>query len=324
MKILIADDESLVCTIFTHHINQYGSPYISFEFVCDGNELIEKCASDTPDLIITDIKMPNMSGLEAIEEIRKTYSDKFRIYILSGFTDFELVRSALQLGVVDYIPKPIKYGQIKELLEKEEKRRYMGLELEDAYKMNDEELALHLSEIIQKLAYFYSNKDKKNFLISLDDYNRLSAIYSTKIESAYFFEKFNFACGKDDQISVLKKISDEAFILDNDLPIVDKIKNLVKQNFSNVMFGLDTVSAELGYSTQYLSMTFKKETGENFSSYLTRKRIEQAKKLLMTTNMKIKDIASACGYNYTNYFIKVFNRQEKLAPAEWKSTMKNN
>ncbi len=324
MKILIADDESLVCTIFSHHINQYGSPYVSFEFVCDGNELIEKCASDTPDLIITDIKMPNLSGLEAIEEIRKSYSDKFRIYILSSFTDFELVRSALQLGVVDYIPKPIKYAQIRELLEKEEKRRYMGLELADAYKMNDEKLALNLSEVIQRLACSYSNKDKRSFLSSLGEYRRLFESYGTTIEGSYFLEKFNSDCKKEEQIDVLKRISEEAFVQDNDLSIVEKIKSLIKKNFASVMFGLDTVSAELGYSTQYLSMIFKKETGENFSSYLTRERIDHAKRLLMTTNMKIKDIATACGYNYTNYFIKVFNRQEKLAPAEWKNMMRKN
>lgn len=323
MKIVIADDESVVCSIFSHHIKQYASPYISFDFVSDGEELKNTCASNAPDLIITDIKMPNMTGLEAIEEIRKTNSENFRIYILSGFTDFELVRSALRLGVVDYIPKPIKYEQIKELLEKEEKRRYLGLGLQDAYKLNDEKRSLFFSEMIQMLAYTYSHKDRKGFLLSLEEYEKMSAEYGITIENNYFHDKFNLLCDRKNQLSVLKTLSQEIKSQDEELSIVEKLKILIRQNFSNVMFGLDTVAGELGYSTQYMSMIFKRETGENFSTYLTQERMNHAKQLLLTTNMKIKDIASACGYNYTNYFIKVFNKQEKLAPAEWKNMMKN-
>ena len=92
----------------------------------------------------------------------------------------------------------------------------------------------------------------------------------------------------------------------------------IDDNYRNPSLGLDMIADQLGYSTQYLSMIFSKETGIPFSLYLTKKRIENAKHLLDTTKMKVKDIAKLCGYSYTSYFIKVFRKETGFSPNEWR------
>lgn len=95
----------------------------------NGQEGLELIRSTEPDIVITDIYMPVMSGLDMIEQLRK---DGFcgKIIILSGYSDFEHARQALRHNVSDYLSKPISVPTLKsildkaigELMEEEEKR----------------------------------------------------------------------------------------------------------------------------------------------------------------------------------------------------------
>ncbi|WP_171651021.1 response regulator transcription factor [Paenibacillus foliorum] len=83
----------------------------------DGQQGLKLIASVNPDIVITDIYMPLMNGLDMVEELRKIgYEGK--IVILSGFADFEYARQALRLNVDDYLSKPITVQTIKSVLEK--------------------------------------------------------------------------------------------------------------------------------------------------------------------------------------------------------------
>lgn len=78
----------------------------------EGLRLIEECR---PDIVITDIYMPVMNGLDMIEQLRKrNYEGK--IIILSGYSDFDYARKALRLQVDDYLPKPASLSSIREVL----------------------------------------------------------------------------------------------------------------------------------------------------------------------------------------------------------------
>ncbi|MEK8128513.1 response regulator [Paenibacillus filicis] len=83
----------------------------------DGQKGLELIGSAKPDIIITDIYMPVLNGLDMIEELRKNgYEGK--IIILSGYSDFEYARQALRLNVDDYLSKPVTVLTIKSVLEK--------------------------------------------------------------------------------------------------------------------------------------------------------------------------------------------------------------
>ncbi|GGD49144.1 response regulator [Paenibacillus nasutitermitis] len=114
----IVDDEPRILTGMQTIIN-----WVSFGFVIvgeasNGLEAQERIAELKPDLVITDIKMPLMDGLELVRVLNKQYPD-IQLLILSGYNDFSYAKEALRYGVNDYLLKPvdpIELGQTLELI----------------------------------------------------------------------------------------------------------------------------------------------------------------------------------------------------------------
>lgn len=82
---------------------------------------------------------------------------------------------------------------------------------------------------------------------------------------------------------------------------------------------LRDVAAAVHLNASYLSVLFKNETGVTFSDYLTRKRLEFAKRLLLTSPLSVKEISRMSGYQTTKYFINVFKRREGVTPGKYRS-----
>lgn len=75
---------------------------------------------------------------------------------------------------------------------------------------------------------------------------------------------------------------------------------------------------QAGMSYSYFSRSFKSITGKNFKEYLNTIRVNQAERLLVTTNQTISEISSACGYNDISYFIKVFREYNGMPPQTYR------
>ena len=82
----------------------------------NGVELFEKIGELHPNTVITDISMPGMTGLELIERARTSYPE-VNFIVMSGYTDFEYVQSALRLGVWDYLLKPLNKKELNRIPE---------------------------------------------------------------------------------------------------------------------------------------------------------------------------------------------------------------
>ncbi len=81
---------------------------------------------------------------------------------------------------------------------------------------------------------------------------------------------------------------------------------------------LEQAAEALNITPEYLSMLFKREMGMNFSVFLKEFRISHAKRLLKETDMKVYEVAEACGYNNSNYFTKVFKEVTGISPADYR------
>ena len=85
---------------------------------------------------------------------------------------------------------------------------------------------------------------------------------------------------------------------------------------------LRQMARELFYSPNYLSAAFKAETGENFSTYLTRIRLERASVLLETTRLTVGEISQMLGYASSAHFISFFREQKGLTPGAYRRLQK--
>lgn len=106
-RMIVVDDEAWIRERLVHTID-WGKLGIGFlhEATC-GEEALALAAEVQPDLILTDIRMPRMDGLELIERLKEQRLAA-KVVIISGFSDFEYAKKALSLGASDYILKPVE------------------------------------------------------------------------------------------------------------------------------------------------------------------------------------------------------------------------
>ena len=102
------------------------------------------------------------------------------------------------------------------------------------------------------------------------------------------------------------------------LNAAEKAKKFIDYNYADAMIGLYLISEKLGVSNTYLSTTFKDEYGIGIIQYINTLRIEHAKRLIMTTDMLIKDIAITVGFSSDVSFIRVFKQYENTTPGKFK------
>lgn len=94
--------------------------------------------------------------------------------------------------------------------------------------------------------------------------------------------------------------------------------NMINSQYSDNELSLQSVADSLFVSSSYLSRIFLRETGENFSTYLTRKRINEAKNMLENSNMKMYMIAQKVGYTSQHYFSNIFKKTTGVSPADYR------
>lgn len=240
IKTLIVDDEA--------HIRQkvkkiIESQFEDFEIVTlakDGHEALEIIKNNRIDLLITDIQMPEMTGLELVENIHVNYPH-IKALILTGFGEFEYAKKAIQLDVVDFILKPLnKEDFIKILAE-----LLMAFSIE----WNQD---IHLPSNV-----FLSGEETFEMVRQYIQENYLENITLSEIA-----EKFNIT-----QAYITK-----LFIKYTTAPPLKYKTNLrmnkAKDYLSTTDYSMAQIAEALGYSDQFsFSKAFKKNEGSSPLKY---------------------------------------------------------
>ena len=112
LKVFLVDDESVIREGLRDNIpwEQYGYRFVGE--ATDGEMALPLIRKTMPDVLITDIKMPFMDGL-SLSKIVSSEFPKMKIIIISGYDDFEYARQAIEVGVEQYILKPITKLSLK-------------------------------------------------------------------------------------------------------------------------------------------------------------------------------------------------------------------
>jgi AraC-like DNA-binding protein len=98
--------------------------------------------------------------------------------------------------------------------------------------------------------------------------------------------------------------------------------NYVNANYKELSMCLDDVAMQFNLTANYVSKFFKQETGCSFIQYITMLRMDQAKELLINTNMQIKDIVAEIGYIDVANFVRKFKSYEGITPSQYRDTMR--
>lgn len=117
-KILVIDDERPTLSMFRLYLDAYGFTVFTAENGEAGLEILQK---ENPAIVITDIKMPGMDGLEVLRRI-KAFNPLAEVIIITGHGDLDLAIKALNMDATDFITKPIQKSSLDRALRRAEER----------------------------------------------------------------------------------------------------------------------------------------------------------------------------------------------------------
>ena len=116
MKILIVDDEERTLTGLTTQIDWKGLGFESVLLASDGMEGLDSALRHRPDILLCDVRMPRLDGIEMVRRLQGSLPGLVPIF-MSGYSDKEYLKAAIRLRAVSYVEKPIDEKELVEAVE---------------------------------------------------------------------------------------------------------------------------------------------------------------------------------------------------------------
>ncbi len=415
MKVFLADDEVVVREGIRESFPWEESGYTLVGEAPDGEMALPMIRDTNPDIVITDIRMPFMDGIELCRILR-AQMPWIAIIVLSGYDEFEYARQCIQLGVREYLVKPINSENLREALDKVSKQimderktlehaaslrarigndeqlvkekliaslysedaaaedspgvlnhlQSMGCNViapyyavvDAAYKPagNGQEIAFELAESSGGVMHASSTRTGSALLV-------LGDTAEDAEERAYAFaaslvrelertgcEEIRVGIGEivgapeeilrsfktarhirhilveraDEKSMILGtremgEVSDDA----NTPGVISEAKVYMSGHFTDPNLMLQDVAKAVGMSNSRFSTVFSQQTGQTFTEYLIYLRLNKAKEMLRTTNIKSSQIARESGYNDSHYFSYIFKKNIGITPSEYRAQYQN-
>lgn len=236
-KVMIIDDESIIVDGLVDSIPWESLNCSVVQTARDGVEGLELIKLYKPDIVMTDIRMPNKDGLSMIKEFRDA-SPNTHVIVMSGFRKFEYAQEALNLGVDKFIVKPATLDEIIEAIQFviQQIEEQSGVKVEsndDIYQTTDK-----YNHLVDKVITFMKNN------------------YFEKLTLASVSEKFFVSTWH--LCRVLKRETGRSFV-----DILNQIRiNKAKELLRNTNWKVYEIARRVGYrELTYFSNMFKKTTG---------------------------------------------------------------
>jgi two-component system response regulator YesN len=335
-RLMIVDDERLIRQGLRKVI-----PWedLGFKVVAEANS--GKAALETamitgkePQVILTDIKMPDMSGLELISRLHARFP-KLRSVVISGYSDFKYAVEALKLKVEDYILKPIDpeaikktFARLHHVLDSEEEERgrtthTYPAELNTLIESLEE--SLETGKDIKDLARSMVNQAERTMPNPPSCYRQILGDLVLRFQIADFVPGPQ-AGNVPPEILFLQSLEDLALRIREQGASMGKlltlkIKRAVEDHYGESDLSLGKLADLLKVSYGYLSTVFSKNEQMGFSVYLRRYRMKKARELLLSRDFKIYEVALRVGYGNTHYFSDAFHKEYGLSPRAYIARM---
>lgn len=237
-KIFLADDEIWVIMGLKKLIEKIGAPFQVVGEASNGVMALEEIEKKKPDVLITDIRMPGMDGLELMKEIRKKKLDT-KVVLVSGYAEFDYAQKAIRMGAVDYLLKPVEAETFAKVLENLEKM------LDERGGKQEEQP----EEILNPSAL-------ENIV------EEIQARYNENITLTGFSKKHNISAGH------LSNLLKERLGMSFSEYITAKRVQKAKELLADERLSVEKVANEVGYKDYfYFTKVFKKAVGISPSKY---------------------------------------------------------
>jgi two-component system response regulator YesN len=273
MQLLIVDDDQEILNGLKETVN-WSQCSIDHVMQADNAEAaLAILSADKIDVMITDIKMPGMSGLELAKEVRDRGLD-VEIIILSGFADFAYAQLAISYGVVGYVLKPINIEECLHLTNEAVKRKKKSTEsvLQENNLLDPNDLKTKLSNIIQGYSSVTSILEKYgDFFCEKDAYVLVVIDILGDILDEYDFQSFEKSIEQCAPRSIILTLNLKRIVvlLRNSASISD-IQYLFEELFIEAEM-LHSVSIKVGLSDTFFTIKEIRQTYKDVCGEMDRK-----------------------------------------------------
>ncbi len=341
-KILLVDDEELERRVLSFTLQNSGLPVEIAGEASSGREALDLAGRIRPDIIIMDIKMPGIDGIEATKRINEIYPVA-EIIILTAYGRFSYSQQAIKAQASDYLLKPVQPHQliesVRQIIDKLERRCQPGplmnlAGLEEQVKAGSlQEAKRQFHHLVGLLAEkepaiapaLFSSFGLRVMVIAVQAVLSAGAdpvrVSSLETELAWNLARVSSVAGLTAwgegmlEKSLLLLHSQRPV---NDLIPVRKAIEYMEGHFASDL-SLGFVASKVHLSPAYLSRIFTKKTGLSFTEYLITLRLKHTKHLLRTSEETIEQIAAAAGFSSNSYFTAVFKKHEGVTPSEYRA-----
>nr|WP_288974046.1 helix-turn-helix domain-containing protein [uncultured Blautia sp.] len=345
MKVVIADDEVLVRKGISMSIpwQELGVDQV-FE-AGDGQQAMEIIESNPIDILLTDIRMPKMDGLELLKRVSVISPHTVNI-VLSCVNDMECVREAMKFNkAVDYIPKlTMSTDELTSVIRRAQ--TFVKDRQEDSHE-KEESLPLFFraeSEARLRRGLEYETKEELWKILrgiftesrvlgtawrKSTEWEEIVGVFASAGKKYGIYEK-DYLAGKLER--ALKQAAAQEELEKEILNLASEMKERIEEekrksydtgiraaleymdlNYKKNL-KLGEVAEHVGMSESYFSRYFKRVMGEGFSEYLNKIRVEKAKDLLKEQRITMQETAERVGYSNGAYFTRIFKNLTGMSP----------
>lgn len=338
-KVLLVDDEEIIREGIVNMI-PWEKLGIKLQAPCSNAiEAVDSMIDEVPDILISDIKMPQMDGLELIEKALKLYP-ALQTIVLSGYDEFEFARKAIKLGVKEYLLKPCDKEELQQSLERIcetlNKKRIVA-------KDNMCERNVRISHLMERLMELGVAEEDINRLakkieqtIIAENYEGvlIEALVSLVAESSKQFPD------PHRQMEMIQSIYSQntrevvrcaAGILHQIYSskgkrrgFIEEMYKYIQEHYMEQMLSLQFVAEQIVHmNADYIGKEFARDCGMKFSKYLQQIRIDHAKKIISEdVTIPFYVVAEMVGFgDNSQYFSLVFKKICGMSPKEYRDNV---
>ncbi|MCR8635089.1 response regulator transcription factor [Paenibacillus radicis (ex Xue et al. 2023)] len=335
MRLLIVDDEPVIRSGLMMMAQSYEPKFQQIETAVNGVDALERIIQFEPDLLLTDIRMPKMDGLELCRKVYENYPHILMV-VVSGYSDFDYAQKCLSYGVKHYLLKPVTPPDLHDvfnIIRKSQSQGYIPVSLyvewverieHSIWSLQEDEMAKIMVEWREHCSHLSAPqlKDQLQDAAVLLQKQFQEKNRPLNIDLAEGFK----ASGKAD---LFKEFEERLQTVLTDIMAVrrgnykdpmEEAKAYIDNNLS-VDISLKEVADMIGITPNYFSTLFKKMSSETFVSYRINKRMDKARELLAIPHKRTVDIAAEVGYDDYPHFTKTFKKIFGISPSEYRASL---
>ncbi|UQZ80931.1 putative response regulatory protein [Paenibacillus konkukensis] len=331
--VLVAEDEVWIRNAIVEMIERFDLGFKVVAQASDGMEawnLINQC---WPNVVITDIVMPQLDGLSLLQKCDEYHISMVPI-VISGYENFKYAQQAMRYGATEYLLKPVPAEDLKRALTR-------SVERLQQFHSNHEPLhkIQHFIETMEMMNHQQLVKDAVQLILYI---GKMKA--DTRVKSGLYRI---FANKLNDQLdSVIRNY--RKLPLDNDKDaeaiqsyfvklleewsrhqhrdeqknraLLKKVNEYVQKNYHKDIT-LSQIADYTDLSISRFCVLFKMNSGDSFINYVNMFRIEKAKHLLLDTDLKVYEVADMVGFSSLPYFNRLFKSVANQTPNEYRRSL---